>query len=151
MKGQKKHAENGKKLSGKSNFSSRITSGLRLLPGVDGRSTPARVMRDVMLNMTAHCGGHDHISEARRLLVRRVACLEAELIAMEDRFARQRVDGDAPSPKALDLYQRMAGSQRRVLEALGLDPTLRDITPPPDPLTYAAHYRREAEDAEVEA
>lgn len=104
-------------------------------------------MRDTMLNMTAHAGGADHISEARRLLVRRVAALEAELINMEDRFASVRAEGGTPPSKSLDLYQRMAGAQRRCLEALGLDPTMRDVTP--DPLTYARQFD-DVEDAEVE-
>jgi hypothetical protein len=84
-------------------------------------------MRDVMLAMISHCGGVEHISEARRLLVRRVACFEAELINLEDKFAVIRSEDGTPPSKSLDLYQRMAGSQRRCLEALGLDRTARDI------------------------
>jgi hypothetical protein len=141
----------GNKTAAKRAFSSRITAGLDLLPSIDGRSTPARVVRDTFHAMLAHCGGAEHISEARRLLARRVACLESELINLECKFASIRAEGGTPGAKSLELYGRLSAHQRRCLEALGLDPTMRDVTPPPDPLAYAARYRREAEDAEAEA
>jgi hypothetical protein len=146
-KDKNKPSHNGKKRTGKSNFRSRVTSGLTILPTIDGRSTYARIMRDTLFSMISHAGGHDHISEPRRLLARRAAALEAELIHLETEFAKQHADGGSPSAKQLDIYQRMTGAQRRVFEALGLDPNMRDVTPP-DPLAYAASYRREAEEAE---
>ena len=56
---------------------SRLTNGRDLLPGVDGRSTWARLLRDVSSAMYVHLGGEDRISEPQRMLVRRVACFEA--------------------------------------------------------------------------
>jgi len=148
MAASKKHANRRRKAAPSPAFRSRVTAGLNLLPSIDGRSTPARVMRDTFNAMLSHCGGEDHISEPRRLLARRVACLESELINLECKFAALRVEGSAPSAKSLDTYGRLAGQQRRCLEALGLDPTLRDVTP--DPLSYAREYdRRQAEEAEV--
>lgn len=132
----------------KCTFHSRVSAGLDLLPSVDGRSTPARVMRDVFYAMLAHCGGDDHVSEARRLLARRVACLESELINLECRFAALRAEGGTPAAKSLDLYGRLCGQQRRCLESLGLDPTMRDVTPTLD--QYLAAKHREAEGAEFE-
>jgi hypothetical protein len=101
-----------------------------------------------MLAMLAHCGGVDYVSEARRLLVRRVACFEAELINLENRFACIRAEGGTPPSKSLDLYQRMAGSQRRCLEALGLNPTMRDVTP--DLQSYLHNKYIQADDADFE-
>jgi hypothetical protein len=124
-----------KKTKPKGIFRSRVTAGLTLLPSIDGRSTWARIMRDTYHAMIAHSGGADYISEPRRLLARRVAACEAELISLEDKFARIRAEGGAPGHKNLDLYGRLAGQQRRCLEALGLDRTARDITP--SPLEYA--------------
>lgn len=108
---------------------SRLTNGTDLLPGVDGRSTWARLMRDVIASMMAHLGGEDRASEPQRMLSRRVAAFEAELIFLEDKFARARAEGRAPDASDLDLYSRMASAQRRHLEAIGLDRVPRDITP----------------------
>jgi hypothetical protein len=114
---------------------SRITNGSDLLPTVDGRSVWARLMRDTLTAMVQHCGGPNHVTEPMRLMARRVAALEAELIFLEDRFAGLRAEGAAPKPHELDLYGRLAGGQRRLLETLGMRPLQRDVTP--DPLTYA--------------
>jgi hypothetical protein len=64
------------------------------------------------------------------MLARRVAAFEAELIFLEDKFARTRTEGGAPDIADLDLYSRMSSAQRRHLEAIGLDRTARDITMP---------------------
>lgn len=114
----------------KSNFfHSRVTAGIDLLPTVDGRSVWARIMRDTYRSMIAAAGGDDYISEPRRLLARRVAAFEAELINLEDTFAAQRGAGESPSTYALDLYSRLCGQQRRCLITLGLDRVARDVTP----------------------
>jgi hypothetical protein len=114
---------------------SRLTNGAGLLPTVDGRSVWARIMRDTLNAMLNHLGGEDLASEPQRMLARRVAALEAELIHLEDNFARIRAEGGAPDVADLDLYSRMASAQRRHLETIGLARVPRDITP--DPLTYA--------------
>ena len=107
----------------------RLTNGVGLLPTVDGRSTWARIMRDTMNRMLNHLGGEDHATEVQRMLARRVAAFEAELIFLEDKFARTRTEGGAPDVADLDLYSRMASAQRRHLEAIGLQRVPRDITP----------------------
>jgi hypothetical protein len=126
---------------------SRVTNGRDLLPSVDGRSIWARIMRDTLGAMMQHLGGEQCASEPQRMLSRRVAALEAELIHLEDGFARARSEGGAPDSADLDLYSRMASSQRRLLEAVGLGRVARDVTP--HPLTYAADFaaRRKAEEA----
>ena len=109
----------------------RLTNGVGLLPTVDGRSVWARLMRDTLSAMLHHLGGEDYASEPQRMLSRRVAALEAELIFLEDKFASTRLEGGEPDTEALDLYSRMASAQRRMLEAVGLKRVPRDVTPRP--------------------
>ena len=107
----------------------RITNGRDILPSVDGRSLWARIMRDTIHAMHAHLGGEENISEPARMMSRRVAAFEAELVHLEDGFARTRSEGHAPDTQSLDLYSRMSSAQRRMLEAIGLSRVPRDITP----------------------
>jgi hypothetical protein len=128
---------------------SRLTNGVAILPTVDGRSVWARIMRDTLNAMLVHVGGEDYATEPQRMLSRRVAALEAELIFLEDGFARRRSEGGAPDTADLDLYSRMASAQRRLLEAVGLGRVARDVTP--DPLTYAADFAARRRAAAEEA
>ena len=75
----KKGNESEPQANPKPNFRSRVTAGLDLLPSIDGRSHWARIMRDTYHAMLAHAGGADHVPETKRLLARRIACLESEL------------------------------------------------------------------------
>jgi hypothetical protein len=86
-------------------------------------------MRDVIASMMNHLGGEDYATEPQRMLVRRVAAFEAELVHLEDGFARARSEGRALDTADLDLYSRMASAQRRHLEAIGLARVPRDVTP----------------------
>src|ERR1035437_6070752 len=104
---------------------SRISNGSHILPGVDGRSTWARRLRDLIALHLSDLGGDDAVSEAERSIIRRVAALTVELERMEAVFA---VAGEA-SPEQIDLYQRTANSLRRLLEAVGLHRRARDVTP----------------------
>jgi|SRR5687768_7789702 len=96
---------------------SAVTNGSRLLPDADGRSVWARRCRDLIASHVADLGGVDQISEAERAIVRRVAVMVVELENLEQRFAN---DGQA-SADDLDLYSRVSGNLRRLLEAIGLD------------------------------
>ena len=102
---------------------SRISNGSSLLPGVDGRSTWVRRLRDLIGLHTSDLGGDDAVSEAERSIVRRIATLEVELERMEVGFA---VTGQA-QPAQLDLYQRTANSLRRLLESVGLERRAREV------------------------
>jgi len=107
---------------------SRVSNGSSLLPNCDGRSLWARLMRDTLQNLQAHCGGE--LSETQRLAARRVSTLEAELVYLEDKFAQARAEGCEPDVVDLDLYGRLADRQRRLAEAaLGWRRVARDITP----------------------
>ena len=126
-------AKGGKILSGtsteterlKQHARSRLTNGSSLLANVDGRSTWARRMRDLIELHTSDLGGVDACSNAERALVRRAACLSLECELLESRFA---TDGQS-TPQSLDLYQRTSNSLRRLLESLGLERRQRDVTP----------------------
>jgi hypothetical protein len=104
----------------------RVSNGSALLPGVDGRSTWARRMRDLMELHVADLGGETNISEGERAIVRRAAVLITELERMEATFA---LCEGAPDLPHLDGYQRAANSLRRLLEAVGLQRRARDVTP----------------------
>lgn len=103
---------------------SRISNGTTL-PGVDGRSTWVRRLRDLIGLHMADLGGDDAVSEAERSIIRRAATLTVELERMEAVFA---VAGEA-QPDQLDLYQRTANSLRRLLESNGLKRRPKDVTP----------------------
>jgi hypothetical protein len=101
---------------------SRITN-RALLPGIDGRSAWVRRCKDVI---AAHLADLPDATAAERSIVRRAAVLTTELERLEAKFAEA---GEA-SPFDLDLYQRTAGGLRRLLEAIGLERRLRDVTNP---------------------
>jgi hypothetical protein len=124
-------------------FRSRVSAGLSLLPTIDGRSAHARVFKDTYAAMVSHCGGKD-LPETMRLMCRRAAALESELVNLECRFAELRASGAEPKPSDLDLHSRLTNTLRRVCEVIGWRRTARDITP--DPLEYARAFQIEAED-----
>jgi len=124
---------------------SRITNGTVLLPFADLRSPWARVMKDTYRAICAHCGGDDAISELERMTARRIGALEAELIHMEDKFATIRAAGGEPDAGSLDLYQRLANSQRRCCESIGWQRRPKDVTMAPHLRQYL-HARAEAVD-----
>jgi hypothetical protein len=85
-------------------------------------------MRDTLSAMFEHLGGEDQVSEPQRMLSRRVAAFEAELLYLEDAFARARAEDRPPETADLDLYSRMSSAQRRLLEAVGLQRVPKDVT-----------------------
>jgi hypothetical protein len=107
---------------------SRITNGRRLLPSVHPQSVWARLYRDTLDSMISHLGGHDYATEPQRMIARHVSVLDAELRYQADRIGRLRQDGKEPEHHQLDLYARLANSQRRHIETLGLSRVAKDIT-----------------------
>ena len=103
---------------------SRISNGQALLPGVDGRSTWARRLRDLIGLHLSDLGGEDAVSAAEASIIRRAATLTVELERLELVFATS----DA-KPDDLDLYQRMSNTLRRLLETTGLKRVPRNVTP----------------------
>jgi hypothetical protein len=100
---------------------SRITNGV-LLPGVDGRSAWSRRAKDIL---SAHLSDIPDASAAERSIIRRAAVLTVELERLEAQFA---VAGEADA-ETLDLYGRVSGNLRRLLESVGLQRRAKDVGP----------------------
>lgn len=104
----------------------RVTNGRELLPGIDGRTYWARRTRDVLSLFVSDLGGSEACSEAEKAILRRAAVLVVQMEALEVRFASN--PGHISHPD-LDLYGRLAGHLRRLLDTTGLERRSRDITP----------------------
>jgi hypothetical protein len=65
-------------------------------------------------------GGLDMLSEAQKSLIRRAAALEIELEALEGKLSR----GEAID---LDMFGRLSGHLRRVLETVGIQRVARPV------------------------
>ena len=98
---------------------SRVTNGSVLLPGVDGRSLWVRRCKDIL---ASHLSDKPDATAAEKAIIRRAAVLIVELERMEKQFA---LNGEA-DPLTLDLYGRVAGNMRRLLESVGLERRQRD-------------------------
>jgi hypothetical protein len=98
---------------------SAVTNGRSLFAiAGDGRGAWARRLRDVIELHEGDMGGVSELSQAQRSLVRRAATLTVECERLEARFS----DCDAvPSQSDLDLYSRLSGQLRRILESLGIE------------------------------
>jgi hypothetical protein len=121
---------------------SRLTT-RALLPGVDGRSPWVRRCKDLI---ALHLSDLPAASIAEQSIIRRASVLTVELERLEAKFAEA---GEA-SPFDLDLYQRTAGGLRRLLEAVGLERRLRDVTNPvPRSRTPSSPTRADLLDVEV--
>ena len=101
---------------------SRITNGSALLPGIDGRCAWVRRAKDVI---AAHLSDIPDASAAERSIIRRAAVLTVELERLEAQFA---LAGEADA-ETLDLYGRVSGNLRRLLEAVGLQRRAKDVGP----------------------
>jgi hypothetical protein len=99
---------------------SQATNGTRYFAvGGVGNSAWTRRFRDLNHAYQEDKGGADHISAAQKSLIRRVATLEVELESMEAVLSEGGyVD--------IELYGRITGHLRRVLETLGLERKARD-------------------------
>ena len=102
----------------------RVSNGTALLLDADNRTVWVRRLRDIMALHIRDLGGDDAVSEAERSIVRRVATLTVEMEQLEATFATK-----GASAKALDLYNRIAGTSARLLDRLGLKRRSRDVTP----------------------
>ncbi len=101
---------------------SRVTNGSKLVAGIDGRGSWSRRLRDVIDAITVDLGGCDMLSEAQRSIVRRAATLTVELERLECNFAN-----GYSTDEAIDLYQRMCNTLKRLLMAVGLKRRARPV------------------------
>jgi hypothetical protein len=95
---------------------SALTNGRDVLADIDGRSTPARRLRDLIALFVADLGGDDAgLSEGQLCLVRRAAIMTVLCEQMETKFAL-----DGASTSSTECYQRTTNSLRRILESRGI-------------------------------
>jgi hypothetical protein len=93
------------------------------LPGIDGRTKPARAFRQLMLDLVSDSGGAEHCSAVRRQLIARFAgaCVLAQEI--ERRVALgERVD--------IGEYAVLAGVANRLGQRLGLSRRMKEVVEP---------------------
>lgn len=107
---------------------------LLTMADVDCRKGPGRRVRSLVRALARDLA--DDLSTAQRMLVMRVALLEALCTHTEAAILLgQEV--------SLGDYLQMANTQRRLLQTLGLKRVPKDITP--DPLDYAREHSEAAE------
>jgi hypothetical protein len=99
---------------------SAVSNGRRLFVEADARSAWSRRYRDLIAAHSSDLGGADHLSEAQRSLVRRCSAIELELEAAECKLSQGL-------PVDMDIYARLTGHLRRVLETLGMERRARDV------------------------
>lgn len=105
------------------NVGTRVGNGTSLHAEGDGRGLWARRFREVVAAHTSDLGlPAEALSEAKRSLIRRIATLEIELEKFEGILAR---GGEVN----IDIYSRVSGQLRRMLETIGLERVARDVTP----------------------
>ena len=102
---------------------SRVANGTAVVSGVDQRSAWVRRLKE---HLFEHLSDVPDASAAERSIIRRASVLTVELERMETAFA---LAGEA-DPETLDLYARIAGNLRRLLEAVGLQRRAKDISGP---------------------
>ncbi len=101
---------------------SAVTNGKREFVEGNGRSPWARRFKDLCELHQDDVGARETMSEAQVSLIRRISTTEVELERMEGQLsAGQSVD--------LDLYNRLSGNLKRLLETIGIERSKRDITP----------------------
>jgi len=99
---------------------SAVTNGTRAYVIGDGNSPWARRQRDLIALHLADLGGEERLSENQLSLCRRAATLETELEMLEGQLSLGKVAD-------LDLYNRLSGNLRRILESLGIKRVARPV------------------------
>jgi hypothetical protein len=101
---------------------SKVTNGRRVFAiGGDGTSAWTRRWRDLFDAHVADLGGLDLLSEAQVSLCRRASAIEIQLEQMEAKMSEGDLGVD------MDLYGRLAGHLRRLVESIGLQRVARPI------------------------
>lgn len=101
---------------------SRVTNGMELLPGIDGRSAIARRYRDIASAILADQGGAEACSESRQQLVRRFSAAAVLAEQMEARLA----NGEQISVQE---HALLTSSLVRLAGRIGIDRRSRNVTP----------------------
>lgn len=95
---------------------------LLCLADLDGRTRAAQAVKASIDALSNDLGGNDSLSEAERLLVRKVALTAA----MSEDLAARWLTGDPVDPT---VFCTLSNAERRLLETLGLKRRIRDVTP----------------------
>jgi hypothetical protein len=106
---------------------SKVRVRLLTLDELDGRTSAARLVRELIASIENDLGGAEALTEGQRQLVQRAAVLGAMIEDSETRWI-----GGAEFDAAAYLAQ--INAQRRVLATIGLERRTRDVTP------SLAHY-----------
>jgi hypothetical protein len=109
----------------KRHLRSRVTNGKQLLAEADGNSEWTRRYRDLIGLHASDRGGAELLSEGQKQLIRRIATLELQCEVYEATMSR----GEDLSLQHWDMYNRLAGNLRRLLETLGVERVSKEINP----------------------
>jgi hypothetical protein len=101
----------------------KLTNGRKVFAIGDGRSAWTVRFKRLFASHTESLGGAANLSTAKLSLIRRVAAIETQLEQLESLMASSVCE----MPE-LDLYNRLSGNLRRLLETLGLERQARDVT-----------------------
>ncbi len=118
--------------------SSRIANGKRMLPLEDGRSVWARLQKSTYRALLAHLGGEDQVTDVQRIVCRRCATIEAELVHLEDRIAKLRRSRKEPPHSLLQSYTSLTAQQLRLTKEIGWDRHSKAVNEPHDLQSYLA-------------
>lgn len=99
---------------------SRLTNHADLLPGLSGRSAPARRFRDLIRAFIADAGGVDACSEVKLGLLRRLAAASVLAETMEARA----VSGQ---PIDVNAFCTLASTTVRISQRVGINRVPRDV------------------------
>ena len=114
------------------------TNNSRTFVDGDGRGPWARRWRDLQALYADDLGGASSLSEFQSGLIATAATLRCELERLEGKLSL----GEDIN---LDVFGRLAGHYRRIVETLGIERRKRDVTPTLD--QYLAQRAREDEEA----
>ncbi|ESX68762.1 hypothetical protein NKJ87_06350 [Mesorhizobium sp. M0027] len=101
---------------------SAVTNGRKLFIEGDGNSPWSRRYKDLCSEHASDLGGAEALSQSQLSLIRRAATLSVQLEQMEGRLS-EGLDAD------MDLFGRLAGHLRRILETLGIERKAKNVTP----------------------
>ena len=94
----------------------------RLLPGIDGRSMPARRYRDIAGAIISDQGGTDQLAEVRLQLIRRFAASSVMAEHLEAKLARgEQID--------IAEHAFCCSTLTRIARLIGVNRQPRDVTP----------------------
>jgi len=101
---------------------SRVSNGSAMFVDGDGRGVWARRWRDLRALYADDMGGASTLSEFQLGLVGTAATMRCEL---------ERLEGQLSLGEAIDtdMYGRIAGHYRRIVETLGIERRQRDVSP----------------------